>query len=77
MPRDSHDVVEESRGVDGGVQPTGSGLPRTGQRKSAAAFRASETSPLDTSDWSCDQLVTRVEASPDVQVALYTAQRPP
>ena len=45
-------------------QPIGSGFPRTGQRKSAAAFRTSVTSPLKTSDSSCDQLVTSVDAIP-------------
>ena len=50
-------------------QPIGSGLPRTGQRKSAAASRTRLTCPLATSDSSCDQLVTRVEPSPDSHVA--------
>ncbi len=50
-------------------QPIGSGLPSTGQRKSAAASRTSVSSPLATYACSSDQLVTRVEASPPVQVA--------
>ena len=70
-------LATEGAAPSGWPQPIGSGSPRTGQRKSAAASRTIVSSPLATRDSSCDQLVTRVEASPDVQVARYTAQRPP
>ncbi len=42
----------------------GSGSPRTGHRKSAAASRTSVISPAPTSAWSSAQLVTSSDASP-------------
>ncbi len=49
-------------------QLIGSGSPRTGQRKSAAGSRVIVSWPASASDWSCDQLVTSVDESPEVQV---------
>ena len=50
-------------------QLIGSGLPSTGQRKSAAASRTRVSSPLATYACNSDQLVTRVDGSPPVHVA--------